>query len=269
MKTRLLVLLAILALAIPTASHAQQQDFGIGMTYPIGDPAAVTGDIVRLAPDGLALLLSKDAYDDRMHGVLVQNPAMVFRSTDDIPVVRTGNALVNVTNLNGPIKAGDYVTSSEIAGKGMRAEELSGYVIGIALEPFTGEGGTEINYLGKNFRTRAILVAIGIGPATPVLRAGGGLLGTFRQLASAFLFNFRVSRQFERVMRLILAAIIAIVTIWITFSRFGKNVTRGIEAIGRNPLAKASIQSMIIINGILIGVVGVAGILLALAVLTL
>lgn len=269
MKPKLILLLTIMALVVPTASWAQQPDFGIGTTYPISDPSAVSGDIVSLSPDGLSLTLSKNAYDDRMHGVLVDKPAMVFRSTDDIPVVRTGNALVNVTTLNGPIKAGDFITSSEIKGKGMRAEELSGYVVGIALEPLAEDGGTQIEYLGKKLRSTSILVAIGIGPATPVLRAGGGLLGTFRQIAGAFLFNFRVSRQFERVIRVILAALIAVVTIWITFNRFGKNVTRGIEAIGRNPLAKVSIQSMIVINGVLIGIVGVAGILLALAVLTL
>jgi len=46
-------------------------------------------------------------------------------------------------------------------------------------------------------------------------------------------------------------------------------VTKGIESIGRNPLAKTTIQTMIIINVVLIGLVSLGGIILSLTILAL
>jgi hypothetical protein len=209
-------------------------------------------------------------YDERMHGVLVETPVMVYRTSDAIPVTRSGNVYVNVTNLAGPIKPGDYVTSSEITGKGMKATELTGYMVGVALTSFDGTGGQTITHEGQSLTLGRVKVAVGIGPASPaIIRATGGIMGTLRQIITAFIYNIRTSKQFERIIRYIIAALVAITTIYINFRTFGRNVTKGIEAIGRNPLAKIPIQSMIVVNVALIGLVSIGGIMLALAILSL
>jgi hypothetical protein len=178
---------------------------------------------------------------------------------------------VNVTTAGGPIAIGDYITSSTLPGKGEKAPEASGYMLGAALATFDGkEGGTPVTVDGKPYQQGKVLVAIGIGPASPILfKAGGGIMGTIKQITNAIMYNIKSSKSFERITRIILAALVALLVIYVSFRTFGKNVTKGIEAIGRNPLAKNSIQAMIIMNVILILVVSIGGIILALVIVSL
>ena len=112
--------------------------------------------------------------------------------------------------------------------------------------------------------------SVGIGPASPALiKAAGGLFGTLKFLLSSLAFNIRTGEQAEKIIRVIIAAIIVLVTVLINFYTFGRNITKGIESIGRNPLARVSIQSMIILNIILIAVVSIGGIILSLVIISL
>jgi F0F1-type ATP synthase membrane subunit c/vacuolar-type H+-ATPase subunit K len=267
---KLLVIIGIFTLFGPFLKvQAQAPEFNIATTFEIVDKSAVDGDIMSLSPDKSTITRSTKTGDDKMYGVLVLHPQMVYRTMDSIPLARSGTAQVNVTTMGGAIKVGDYITSSTIPGKGQRALELSGYMIGVALANFDGTGGTNADSAGK-VKQGKILVAIGIGPASPVLiRAAGGALGQVRQIVNAIWYNISQSKQVERLLRLILAAILVLLVIYISYRSFGKNITKGIEAIGRNPLAKASIQAMIILNVILIFVVCLGGIVLALLIISL
>ena len=255
----------------PIAAQTDEtRTYNIAQTLTIEDTEAVDGDIMMLTEKDETIARAKVPYDERMHGVLVASPVMVYRTNDAIPVTRSGNVFVNVTTLNGPIKPGDYITSSEIPGKGMRATELTGYMVGVALTSFDGTGGQSINQNGAQVSLGRVKVAVGIGPAAPaIIRATGGIMGTLRQIITAFVYNIRTSKQFERLIRYIIAALVAVATIYINFRTFGRNITKGIEAIGRNPLAKVPIQSMIVVNVALIGFVSIGGIVLALAILSL
>lgn len=266
-----LIVAIILALIIPQFVEAEAPVFNIAMTFEIADKDAVDGDIMSISADKSTIERSKITGDNRMYGVLVKNPEIVYRTRTDIPIVRSGNAKVNVTNLAGPIAIGDYVTSSEIAGKGQRAEQLTGYMIGVALEAFDGKSGVDIKGpKGETVKSGQITVAVGIGPASPVLiRASGGALGFVRQVVNSVWYNISTSKQVERMLRLILAALLALLVIYISYRTFGKNITKGIEAIGRNPLARTSIQAMIILNVALIFLVSLGGIILALLIISL
>jgi len=254
----------------PTLIHAQDDDFNLAHTMDIEDKEAVSGDVMSLAEKNQTLVRSKTINDAKMYGVLVSDPIMVYRTRDTIPVARTGDVWVNVTTMTGPILVGDYVTSSPVAGKAQKADTLTGYMLGIALTAFDGKEGAQINHEGKTLTSGKILVSVGIGPASPVqVKAAGGLFGTFKQLLTALLFNIGQSKLFDKWLRYIIAALVALLSIYISFRTFGRNIQRGIEAIGRNPLAKMSIQTMIIMNAVLIGVVSLGGIILALAILSL
>lgn len=252
------------------AQEAQTPQFNISNTLPIKDAEAVDGDIVSLAQENETLVRTAVAYDEKTYGVLVAVPVMVYRTAPGLAVARSGDALVNITTLGGPIEVGDYITSSPIPGKGQKATELTGYMVGVALTSFDGSTGAALDWQGNKVQSGKIKLAVGIGPASPVLiKAVGGPLGTLRQMAVALLYNIRTSKQFERIIRYIIAALVAISTIFINFRTFGRNITKGIEAIGRNPLAKVAIQSMIVVNVILIAIVSLGGITLALAILSL
>ena len=57
-----------------------------------------------------------------------------------MPVALVGRVPVNVTNENGPIQVGDFITTSSTPGYGMKATE-PGRVVGMALGGFNGENG--------------------------------------------------------------------------------------------------------------------------------
>jgi hypothetical protein len=249
--------------------QAQIPEFNIATTLVIDDKAAVDGDIMALSTDKSTLTRSATIGDSKMYGVLVQNPKMVYRTIDTIPLARSGTAFVNVTTTGGNIKVGDYITSSQVAGKGMKASDANGYMIGVALDNFDGTGGTNAD-TGGNIKQGRILVAIGIGPASPVLsKSGGGVFGTLKQVVNSIWYNISQSKQVERLIRFLLAIILVLLVIYISYRTFGKNVTKGIEAIGRNPLAKTSIQAVIIMNIVLIFLVSLGGIILALLIISL
>lgn len=250
---------------------AQGVQFNIARTITIEDMDAIDGDIVSLSLKKETLIRSTKAFDERMYGVLARDPVMVYRTLTTLPVAKQGEVNMNVTTLGGPIEVGDYVTSSPIAGKGQHAEGLAGYMVGVAMQNFDGKGASQsADFQGKKYPMGKIKVNVGIGPASPVItKASGGILGTLKQLATAIMFNISASKQAERIVRYILAVLIAIVIIYVSYKTFGANVTKGMEAIGRNPLAKGSIQAMITMNIILLVISVIAGVALSLIVISL
>jgi hypothetical protein len=250
---------------------AQDLQFNIARTIVIDDKDAVDGDIMSLSDKKETLVRSAKTSDERTFGVLIANPVMVYRTLSTLPVARDGEATVNVTLLGGPIEVGDYITSSPIAGKGQKAEGVAGYMVGVALGSFDGKGATtNADFNGKKYPAGKVKINVGIGPASPVItKAAGGLLGTLRQFATAIVFNISTSKQAERIIRYVLAVLIAIIIIYVSYRTFGRNVTKGIEAIGRNPLAKGSIQTMITLNIVLLAISCIAGVALSLVVISL
>jgi hypothetical protein len=65
-----------------------------------------------------------------------------------VPVALAGRVPVKVSGQNGPIELGDRVTPSSTPGVGMRANE-GDLVVGIALEPFDGNGESRVLVLVK------------------------------------------------------------------------------------------------------------------------
>lgn len=247
--------------------EAQVPGTNIARTLGITDQAAIEGDIVSLTQNTDELELSKTVGDAKMYGVLVLDPLVVYRTNENIPVVTNGEVLVNVTTLGGPIVQGDFVTSSEIAGKGMRAESnLRGYMLGYALTGL-GEGeGTEFQYQDKTLRQGQVRVLLNI---RPISYTGGNIFATLQQAQAASVDIIRDQRSRDRYFRYFIALLIVIFTVYFSYRTFGKNVSKGIEGIGRNPLAKTSIQAMIVLNMILIGAVCLGGMILALLVISI
>ncbi|OGG31091.1 hypothetical protein A3I51_02830 [Candidatus Gottesmanbacteria bacterium RIFCSPLOWO2_02_FULL_38_8] len=267
----LLLLLITLFLSVPASLFAQPPNFSIATTFQIPDKDLEDGDIISLDREKNQMVRSRIPYDEQTYGVYVKYPKIVYHNSNSVfPIAKTGEISVNVTTINGPIKVGDYVSSSEIPGKGQKASEFTGYMLGVALASFGEKDGIELVYKDKKLRSGQVIVAVGIGPASPALiKAAGGFFGTFRSISSSFLSNIATSRQAEKIFRYFLAASVAIISILVSLFFFGKNVTKGIEMIGRNPLAKVPIQSMILVNVLIIAVIALGGIILSLIILSL
>lgn len=236
---------------VPTTVYSQTSGSGIAIEVKIQDKEAPDGSIVVATEKGYAL--SSQPYQPNMFGVIVNQPAVSFTGSGGKPVVSSGNVLVRVSSINGAIKEGDFVTSSQIPGVAMKATQ-SGYVLGTALESWQSENQEEIgkilvsvniktNIVSRDVRSN-LLEVLQLGASAPILTP----LTTFRYL---------------------LAAAVAAAAFIIGFVFFGKVARSGVEALGRNPLAGKIIELSVIFNvvltiGIMLSGLGIAFLILVL-----
>ncbi|OGE31715.1 hypothetical protein A3C59_05280 [Candidatus Daviesbacteria bacterium RIFCSPHIGHO2_02_FULL_36_13] len=210
--------------------------------YDIADNEAVDGDIVSISDNGLTRSTLESA--ENIFGVIVDTPLIVFRqeANNGKPVVRAGIAQVSITGINGAIAYGDKISASSIPGKGQKSNPGT-TTLGTALAAF--EGTTEADS-GK------IPVAIDI--------TSGVQNNVANSIGAAFLRNLSDPEQFTNFIRYIAAGLVVLLSFTFAFLTFSKSITKGVEALGRNPLAKSTIQFSIIINVILLVISGIIGV---------
>lgn len=255
----LLLLVALMVLTVPVSViRAQIGNTSIARTYTVEGAQAVSGDLVSFDKDRQSLHLTKSVNDTTLFGVVIDRPAIVLRSTEaGVPIISSGEASVNVTALGGPIQAGDYITTSTEPGKGQKASVTDTFVVGTALESF-GTASSSPTTSGT------IAVHLSIGP-----RPIDGSTTTDAHVSSVTTSKNGTGITVPVVFKYILAALVAIGSITISFRSFGSSIKESIVSVGRNPLAKNSIQSMVVLNTFLIVLVSAAGLFVAFAILFL
>lgn len=265
--TRILTVFLLFSVYLPyLPAFAQEMNLSIATTYTINDTNAGNGDVMCFDHEGKGQLNRCNfESDDMIYGVLTDKPQVVLRgATEERPVARQGNIMVNVSTVNGNISASDYITSSEIAGRGERATQVSGWVVGRALKSFTLNDGTKSTYKKKQISIGQVPVALSIGPAEILPK--GNILD---KLGILLLKNVQAPGGAATFIRYVTAGLVTIMVAAFAFSNFGRNITKGVESVGRNPLASRHIQFIVIINIILIAAVTIGGILLSLAIIRL
>ena len=103
------------------------------------------GDVLMLGDEATSVTQASGAYRQTLIGVVTTTPAQVY-GTDDghsVAMALTGRVPVRVSLENGPIVAGDYLTSSSNPGVAMRASQ-PGKAIGIALGGYDGTGAASV-----------------------------------------------------------------------------------------------------------------------------
>lgn len=202
---------------------------------------AVEGDLV--CGGGERFSLCGEEYATDLFGVVNNSPSVAFEAQDLTGkhlIVSEGTARVRVSTSNGNIAVGDLITSSSQVGVGMKAIR-NGYVVGNALEAY--EGGDVGN----------VLVTINIHPTTSFSDTQANL---FQILLKEGLSALTISPL--ATLRYLIAAMIVIVSFVLGFIYFGRMASKGVEAIGRNPLAGRLIQFSVIFNILLtIVIIGV------------
>lgn len=238
------ILSALFASASPL--FAQQKAIEIANVYDIADKEAKNGDIL-VNLEGKGLHRAKEAYTNTLFGVLQDDPLIAYRNVDKTgkAVARTGIAEVNVTNANGPINKGDFITGSTIPGYGQKADQ-SGYVLGSALTEFRGNASSQIEVDGKKISTGKITVALRIEYAeitntrTPIR--------LLNQINAALSQSIEDPEKFGQIIRYGIAIFIILVTIIFGFMTVTNTIGKGIEAIGRNPVVKFDVNYPIRVN---------------------
>ncbi len=127
-------------------SHAITTSFGgydLAEDYPTRDTDLSAGDVVMTDIEDSLVTKATGSYNSKIVGVYSSQPALRLsqrgQSIDGLPVVPValvGRVPVKVTNENGPVKPGDFLTvSATKPGYAMKATR-SGQVIGKALASF-------------------------------------------------------------------------------------------------------------------------------------
>lgn len=262
MRKFILGIIFLFLILSPGLIFAQEPAIEIVNNYQITDSQAVDGDIITST--GKGLVRATVPYDSSIFGVLVDTALEAYREagTTNKLVARYGTVSVSVTNFNGDVKTGDLVTSSEIAGKGQKAN-LSGYVLGRALSDFKSAGN--LDYKGKQYQTGKIPVALRIEYAE--ISSPQSFKRFFDLLGGAFFSNLKDPNRFGQIVRYIAAALIILIALIVALFILMRSVPKAIEAIGRNPLAKTSIYISMVINLILVILIIGLGILASVIIL--
>jgi hypothetical protein len=206
---------------------------GMAIDLDVGSNNIAEGSIISLINGKYRL--SNTPYDNNVFGVVTDHPSVVFKdyaTENKRSVVSIGKSILRVSSLNGNIKTGDYITTSTIPGVGQKATE-NGYVIGVAQQVYNSKDPNKIG-------TIYVILHLNFGLISMGLREN--LLVAFRQGMRAP-FSSPLN-----VMRYLMSAITALLSFGAGFWFFGRVSSHGVEAIGRNPLARKFILLSVLFN---------------------
>jgi hypothetical protein len=260
-----LLLLVFLAKIGPVAAQAITQGYGSDSTIQRATIVSLKlDDAKKVEPTTLE-------NDDRMHGVVVSaNDAPFTLSTEGEQtfVATKGRFEAFVSNENGVLQPGDYVSISRVGGIGMKASDKDPYIIGKAVNGFDGETGvlstTDIDDGGvaKKVSIGRVLVDVGVG-GNPLLKpTQANLPGILQRAAETIAQKSPINpiRIYISLALLIAATAVAGVLLY-------SGVKSAIISIGRNPLSKKSITKgllQVIMTSIIILLLGIFGVYLLL-----
>ena len=226
---------------------------GIAKYFVISDDVE-DGDIISIIDNSYKK--SQKTYDVSVVGVVTENPAIeISEQAFDVndkryPVMDTGSAYVKVTTKNGDIRKGDVLTTSDIPGVAMKADR-PGFAVGVAEEDISDIGNEpqkikvsvhlHYNYLGQEKGFPDKLTFTDIFAITKLLEY---------QSPSA-------------IMKYMFAGFVVVVSIIFGYLTFARIASRGIEAVGRNPLASKAINFSIVVNVLITIAIVLAGLALA------
>lgn len=233
-------------------SSAFMQEFtpGIAKYYPIeGDVS--DGTLISFHEG--AYQKSVEEYDSEVIGVIAENPAVSINSRiseKSYPVVDSGSVLVKVSTANGVIETGDKLTTSLIPGVAMKSV-TEGPSIGIARESFDPADDKEI---GK------ILVDLQLNYTYSKYNK------EYDQ--EKFLNTNPLTRLFDyyrtsTVLKFITASLVVLISFIFGFITFRKIASKGLEALGRNPLASKIIIFNLTMNTFITIMIVTSGFILA------
>lgn len=258
------------------ASHGTATAQAVTQAY-LTDSPLERGMIVRLTDKDNSRVQALSAKDiTKMEGVVVAaNDAPVTLSdanatSQQVFVATTGQYNVLVSNQNGTIKTGDYITISALDGIGMKAGSEQSRVVGKALQSFDGKDNVSGTATVTNAQHQKINVSIGLIAVdinishNPLEAQKQQTLPGFQyvQQAAGNVVNKQVTplQVYVAVFAILATAIIAGAIIY-------TGVRTSLTAIGRNPLAKSSIMRnllQVVITGIIILILGIVGVYLIL-----
>jgi hypothetical protein len=237
--------------------------------------AVQLGMIVQLMPKDPSTVepLTESTISSMLGVVVAPNDATVTltpqtSTKQQVFVATAGRYDVLVSDQNGPIRIGDPITISALAGIGMKADSTESIVLGKAAGSFSGGTSSLSTVNLKNSQGSSSKIAIGEIPIdldiahNPLASKDTDYVPSFLSKAASTVASKPVSAA-----RIYLGILTLFVSAVVTGNLLYSGVKNGMQAIGRNPLSKKSIiRSLIqtVIAGLIIFIVGVFAVYLLL-----
>jgi hypothetical protein len=177
-------------------------------------------------------------------------------SSNSLQVVVSGSTKALVSNVNGPVNAGDRITASPISGIGMKAID-STEVVGTAQANLSSVPTISKTVVGKNGEDMTIkigLLPVAVTVTYYAASASSGIVASFIPPFLQDVANALTGKQVSPLrvllggMALLLGFIAVIVMLYVS-------IKSGVISLGRNPLAKDALQKGLV--DVLIAALGV------------
>jgi len=262
------IVFAIAFFCLPGTVHAQTITQGYDIETNVN---LQRGMIVALKEnDPKKVEAINNSVAKRVHGVVVGSSDSSFilaEETQKIYVASGGKFEVLVSDQNGNIGPGDFISLSSVTGIGMKSDEYQEMVLGKAIDGFDGTDRKISEVTIKDAQEKDKVISVGRIQVdisitrNPILKSTASLPSFLRD-ASEYVAGKPVNP-----IRVYLSIAVLVAAAAVSGSLIYSGVRSGMIAIGRNPLSKKSILRgiiQVIIVAITIFVIGIFGVYLLL-----
>jgi hypothetical protein len=221
-----------------------------GFTGSNDKGAIVAGALVSHKTNSQAVELATTETVDQLAGVVDQSPLLsISGNSSEVQVVLGGSTNVLVSDINGPIKSGDRITASPIAGVGMKATSTT-RIIGVAQADFNTQKAETQNIADSHGASHTVKIGHVITQIS---------LANYQAPGSNFLPPFiqdianNIAGRQVSIVRVLICTLIVIISFLSMAVFIFSSARSAMISIGRNPLAAAHIrQSLYQVGGITI-----------------
>jgi hypothetical protein len=224
----LLALLIFISASGPVLAQTVLQGYGSDEVLQKDDPTKVTAATNETIKDLKGVVANSN-----------DSPVTLSAEGQKVFVATVGPYDVLVSNENGEIKEGDYISASSLAGIGMKATETQETIIGRAVKGFQGGGDSIGKGTTKDNRTVTfgrITVDIGVGKNPGLKLPDKDRVPDALQKVANTVADKSVS-----TLRIYLAMLVMIITALVAGITLFSGVRSAVISIGRNPLSKGII----------------------------
>jgi len=241
----LVTLLGIAAFVIGfllSSSHLRAQSLNQG--YKSDEPLQKGMLVTEKDDDSSKIVAVTHDSLNKLKGVIIQQndvPFTVAAEGENVFVANSGIYETLVSNENGEIKNGDYISISYLAGVGMKATDEQALVLGRATVDFKGEGdsigSTAISGAdNKTVNFGRIPVAISIAKNPWLKESKSNSIPKLLQNISVSIAGRQVNTT-----RVWMATAVFLASVIVTGTMLYSGTRSSLISVGRNPLSKSII----------------------------
>lgn len=274
--TNLALLIGVVsATLLPVAAHAEtsMNSAGSVQSYAADSPIDMGTIVTLTGKDSNRVKIATQADAQNMFGVVIDRKQLPFTYSGAITenetyVAASGTYNVLVSDQEGVIKSGDYLTLSSVNGVAMKAGDEEVTVFGRANSVFDGKGIVLGTTTLKDSSGQTKTVKLGSLPVTIDIKNNPNHKSTESNLPDVLKrVGQAIAEKEVSPIRIYLSIGIAVVSLIAALVVIYAGIRNGIISIGRNPMSRKSIFRAlleVILTSVLILIIGLFAVYLLL-----